>query len=341
MLIVIFFLGFAASESIPTAIFPLVINTWSGDFSGATQQAWNTISTGGSNLDAIVSGCSYCEVNKCGGSVGWDGHPDEIGEVTLDAQIMDGRTYAMGCVSDLRQIKNAIGVARAVMDYSTHTMLAGESATNFALMMGFQQENLTGPGATSDYDSWMAANCQPNFRKNVSPDPSKSCGPYTPLKQRQLVDQSKPNTISVDNHDTISMVVIDANGSFASGTSTNGADHKIPGRVGDGPIPGSGSYSDNTVGGCGSTGDGDSMMRYLPCVRVLEFMRGGDSPTTACQKVIKGMQQWYPNATTAVVAVNIKGEDGGASHGWGDIFTYSVVSPQTGGVVKVVQVKDI
>jgi len=65
-------------------------------------------------------------------------------------------------------------------------------------------------------------------------------------------------------HDTISMVAIDSKGNLASGTSTNGLTFKIPGRVGDGPIPGSGSWSDNEVGGCGATGNGDVLMRFLP-----------------------------------------------------------------------------
>uniref|UniRef100_A0A1J3EKZ9 beta-aspartyl-peptidase n=1 Tax=Noccaea caerulescens TaxID=107243 RepID=A0A1J3EKZ9_NOCCA len=72
-------------------------------------------------------------------------------------------------------------------------------------------------------------------------------------------------TYSQHNHDTISMAVIDKMGHIAVGTSTNGATFKIPGRVGDGPIAGSSAYADDEVGGCGAPGDGDVMMRFLPC----------------------------------------------------------------------------
>ena len=60
------------------------------------------------------------------------------------------------------------------------------------------------------------------------------------------------------------MVAIDPAGNVAAGTSTNGMTFKIPGRVGDSPIPGAGAYADSTVGGCGATGHGDILMRFLP-----------------------------------------------------------------------------
>lgn len=57
---------------------------------------------------------------------------------------------------------------------------------------------------------------------------------------------------------------MDSNGKIAAGTSTNGANHKIPGRVGDSPVPGAGAYADQEVGAAAGTGDGDVMMRFLP-----------------------------------------------------------------------------
>lgn len=83
-------------------------------------------------------------------------------------------------------------------------------------------------------------------------------------------------------HDTIGMVALDKNGSIACGTTTNGASYKIPGRVGDSPIPGAGAYCETGVGGATQTGDGDQMMRFLPSFAAVQYMRGGDSPTLAC-----------------------------------------------------------
>ena len=68
------------------------------------------------------------------------------------------------------------------------------------------------------------------------------------------------------------MIGINTKGTIVSGTSTNGAIHKVPGRLADSGVPGSGSYADSEVGGCGATGDGDVMMRFVPCYQVVESM---------------------------------------------------------------------
>ncbi|OBS59486.1 hypothetical protein A6R68_09389, partial [Neotoma lepida] len=64
-----------------------------------------------------------CETEQCDGTVGFGGSPDELGETTLDAMIMDGTAMDVGAVGGLRRIKNAIGVARKVLEHTTHTLL--------------------------------------------------------------------------------------------------------------------------------------------------------------------------------------------------------------------------
>jgi hypothetical protein len=80
----------------------------------------------------------------------------------------------------LHRIKNAIGVARSVLRYSTHSLLVGESATKFAIDMGFKDEDLHSNASIDAWNKWTNENCQPNFRRNVQPDPTTSCGPYIP-----------------------------------------------------------------------------------------------------------------------------------------------------------------
>lgn len=76
-----------------------------------------------------------------------------------------------------------------------------------------------------------------------------------------------------EGHDTIGMVAIDANGSIACGTSSNGASYKIPGRVGDSPVAGAGAYCETGIGGATATGDGDQMMRFLPSFAAVQYMK--------------------------------------------------------------------
>ncbi|XP_036407227.1 N(4)-(beta-N-acetylglucosaminyl)-L-asparaginase [Megalops cyprinoides] len=309
------------------AVLPLVINTW--PFQDATATAWKTLSSGGSVLDAVEKGCAQCEIDQCDGSVGYGGSPDETGETTLDAMIMNGDTMEVGAVGDLRRIKNAIGVARAVMEHTKHTFLVGESASVFAENMGFTAEDLTTDKSFSIFTKWLQGNCQPNYRQNVSPDPSKSCGPYKPhaLPQQRWRHQ----LIDIHAHDTIGMVVIDQAGRVAAGTSTNGARHKVPGRVGDSPIAGAGAYADSTAGGAAATGDGDVMMRFLPSYLAVELMRGGVDPSVACKTAITRIKRHFPGFFGAVICANTTGSYGAACNkvpGFSQ-FPYMVFNPKS------------
>lgn len=167
---------------------PLVINTWS--FVNATAGAWKQLKLNNDPLVAVEKGCSVCESERCDGTVGYGGSPDEHGESTLDALIMDGPTHRAGAVAGLRRIKNAISVAKSVMNYTKHTILVGDLATQFAIEMGFQQEDLHSVESMNKWIGWFERNCQPNFRTNVRPDPSSNCGPYKPLDQHETSSQN-------------------------------------------------------------------------------------------------------------------------------------------------------
>ncbi|KAM3831091.1 N(4)-(beta-N-acetylglucosaminyl)-L-asparaginase [Vipera latastei] len=310
-LVLLYGVGSLAAASAGAPQLPLVVNTWA--FKNANEIAWNTLQAGGSELDAVEKGCGQCEIEQCDGSVGYGGSPDEHGETTLDAMIMDGNTMQVGAVADLRRIKNAIGVARKVIEHTKHTFLVGESASLFAESMGFPSEDLTTQNSVSMYVNWLNQNCQPNFWKNVTPDASKSCGPYKQTAEFSKTEQSTSDRrIEVHNHDTIGMIVIGQSGNIAVGTSTNGANHKIQGRVGDSPIAGAGAYADSTAGAAAATGNGDIMMRFLPSYQAVEYMRTGIDPTMACQKVISRIQKYHPHFFGALICANTSGSYGAA-----------------------------
>ncbi|EDO35416.1 predicted protein, partial [Nematostella vectensis] len=162
---------------------PMVINTW--PFINVTEEGWARLQSGGSAVDAVVSGISYCEFHPCGHkpdepTVGFGGSPDESGETTLDAMIMDGTTHDVGAVGCLKEVKNAIAVARSVMQHTTHTLLVGEDATQFALRMKFPKEDLHTNNSRERWSKWHKNDCQPNFWESVHPNPKRHCGPYEP-----------------------------------------------------------------------------------------------------------------------------------------------------------------
>ncbi|KAJ7297571.1 hypothetical protein O6H91_Y048000 [Diphasiastrum complanatum] len=316
---------------------PLVISTW--PFVEAVEMAKAAVEGGASALDAVVDGCTTCENLRCDGSVGYGGSPDENGETTLDAMVMDGTTMNVGAVGALRSVKEAIRAAKLVLEYTEHTLLVGDQASAFAVSLGLPGPvNLSTTDSMQKWSTWRKHRCQPNFWENVLPDCHTSCGPYRPCQDKssplELGDcscdcwkrmlgggMSTMKGIGRRSHDTISMAVIDKDGRIAVGTSTNGATFKIPGRVGDGPIVGAAAYADDDVGACGATGDGDIMMRFLPCYQVVESMRLGLEPQLAANDAISRIRRKYPSFIGALFAINKDGVHAGAAHGW--TFQYS------------------
>jgi len=302
----------------------LVINTW--PLPNATAAAYKALERG-SLLDAIVDGCTNAEEDRKMTSVGWGGSPAENGETALDALIIDGVSHNMGAVGSMKRIKNAIRVARHVLENTKHTLLVGEDATKFAVEMGFIEEDLTSQESKEQWENWKAGKCQPNFWQNVIPDSTISCGPYQPKPfQFATKDTDREGLITEDNHDTIGMIAINSHGDIAAGTSTNGATFKITGRVGDSPIPGSGAYVDNEFGAAAATGDGDVMMRFLPSYQTVENMRSGMPPSEAAEHALRRIIKYYPHFEGALVAANKTGSFGAACYGW--TFQYSVMTPQ-------------
>lgn len=234
----------------------------------------------------------------------------------------------VGAVASMHEIKDAIAVARHVLENTRHTLLVGEQATKFAETMGFKRESLSTSRSQQLHEDWELDNCQPNFWTNVEPSPSEFCGPYKPISDNLY--ENSPNDInsffSSNNHDTIGMIAIDKFGNIAAGTSTNGARNKIPGRVGDSPICGSGAYAENKVGGAAATGDGDILMRFLPSFVAVEYMRHGAKPDHAGEKALMRIAQYYPSYVGAIVVVDKKGNYGAACHGM-DSFSFSVYNP--------------
>lgn len=327
----------------------VVVNTW--PFTRATAAAWAVLEKGGTHVDAAVAGTSECEALQCDGSVGFGGSPDEAGETTLDAMVMDAETMNVGSVGALRNVRSAAKAARLVLDYTQETLLVGDQATAFAVQMGLKYETLETPESREMYENWRNASCQPNYwattRGLLVPSPQSSCGPYSPAAQLRTIANANANAyafthadhvgtgrppITRENHDTIGMVVIDASGAIAAATSTNGANHKVAGRVGDSPIAGAGAYA-NRHGGCASTGDGDIMMRFLPCYQAIESMRLGSTPCEAAVDAISRITEFYPDMSGAVIVVGSDGSHAGAaSRVWHDVFKYSVQNDDTDGV---------
>ena len=223
--------------------FPAVVQTWAGEMEMAAASAYDTLVKTNDPVEAVVAGGLICQQRQCDHTVGYGGSPDESGDTTLDAMVMDGTTYRVGAVGYMRGVKNAIGVAREVMRRTEITFLAGLAAAQFAKQMGFEVlPNLEDAYSKKIFEDWKAQNCQPNYWRQgqVSPDPSSSCGPYSPINNGTGLTPKTTCDVHQKNHDTISIIAINSEGKIATGVTTNGLNHKIVGRIGDSPIPGAG-----------------------------------------------------------------------------------------------------
>lgn len=280
------------------------VATWPfGKF--ACQKALDVARQTGNMIDAIEQGIWVTESDVKNASVGIGGIPNAEGDVELDACIMSGPDHAAGSVAGLRDILHPISVARAVMENTPHVMLVGQGALDFAIQSGFNKTNLLTDNQKQNWQDWQTENA-------AQPE----------------VDQ--------ENHDTIAMLGVDEKGNLFGGCSTSGWGYKLPGRVGDSPIIGSGLYIDNQFGAAGATGLGENVMRHCGSFLVVEMMRQGAAPTEACELAIKRIAEVDPKSLDELdinfVALNKSGEFGAAGTSKG--FKYSVVDKSSSQVLE-------
>jgi len=211
----------------------------------ANRAARETLARGGSALDAAVAGAQAVELDTRVDSVGWGGLPNAEGFVELDAGVMDGSTLRIGAVVALRDIRTPAAVARRVMERTRHAMLAGDGALRFAREQGFHTEETLTLDARDRWREWA------------------------------LGERTDPG------HDTVGVVAIDRSGRVAAACTTSGLRWKLPGRVGDSPLVGSGFYADDAVGAAVATGVGEDIVRVCGSFLIVEGMRRGLEPAEA------------------------------------------------------------
>ena len=278
----------AAQAGSKAQVKPIVVSTWPTG-KDVNTAAWKVLSANGRALDAVEAGARQIEdtMSCC---VGLTGYPDRDGIVTLDSCIMDENANC-GAVAALEQIKHPVSVARMVMEKTPHVLLAGAGAQQFALANGFKLESKElSPDAEKAYQNWLKKS---NYKPVINIESKKGNGPFAP----SIFDDGTLN------HDTMALVALDASNNMSGAVTTSGLAFKMHGRVGDSPIIGAGLFVDNEVGSAVSTGVGEETIRICGSHTVVELMRNGDSPETACRKAVERIVKRNPGkAKTMQVA---------------------------------------
>jgi beta-aspartyl-peptidase (threonine type) len=219
----------------------------------AAAAAWEVLRSGGSALDAVVLAASILEDDPTF-NAGTGATLTASGDVELDASLMDGPTLGAGAVACVKDVRNPILLARAVLERSGHVLLVGEGASGFAREVGipaWPNQRLVIPQQRARFDAALGVKPAPEGGGTMGPAPR------------------------------------DRDGHVAAATSTGGTFLKRPGRVGDSPIIGAGTYADDRLAAVSSTGHGEPIIRITLARLVADLVGAGRSASEAAAEGIR------------------------------------------------------
>ena len=298
-------------------------------------------------LEALVEGVTIIELDPEETSVGRGSLPNADGVVQLDACCMDGPRRRAGGVAALEDVATAARVAQCVMRETSHHLLVGPGAQDFAVARGFVREDLLTPKARGLWIEWRRRMDARPDSGSESPAARVDAGYAVGLDMSRegLVDATyldkREDAVTLDvkfaNHlwGTINCNAVGPRGELCGVTTTSGLAWKIPGRVGDSPILGAGLYVRQGVGAAGSTGRGEATLYNLSSFAIVDAMRRGAHPRDAGMAALRQIlddtidprllnAHGRPNFNVKFYVVNAAGEFAGVALYGGDAVRYAV-----------------
>lgn len=252
---------------------------------------------GGAAIDAMVSGIGKVEREARVRSVGYGGWPNMLGEMELDAGVMDGSTRQVGAVGAVPATLPVSALAHEVMKHLPHVMLTGAGARRFATERGFAVDEVLHPDSKRVW--WE------RLQEEMSPA-QLAAFPDIPLAPLS-------NTITDPERvrDTTVFLGRDAGDNIGVVTSTSGWAWKYPGRLGDSPIPGAGFYADSRYGAAACTHTGEMTMRCGTSRSIVLAMRLGHTLEDAIKLAVEELAELKTGFLAGVV---IHAIDAGGNH---------------------------
>ena len=207
---------------------------------GIAQRAVDALRAGQAALDVVEQ--AVVELEDCEHfNAGRGAVLNRDGEVELDAAIMDGRDRSAGAVCAVRCVRNPVRAARAVMEAGEHVLLAGSGADRMAVQRGLP---VAGP-------DWFVLD-----DRRAQLEAARAEG-------RVSLDHDERWSAAQHVSGTVGAVALDAHGHLAAATSTGGMTNKAPGRVGDSPLIGAGTFADDDSCALSATGHGEFYIRRV------------------------------------------------------------------------------
>ena len=265
---------------------------------------------GGTVTDAVLTAIRAVERNVDDHSVGMAGLPNLLGDVELDASIMEGTGLRAGAVGALRDHGDAIDIAHRVMLELPHAFLAGEGAGRFAKELGFPVEDLSTDASRA---IWAQRATEAGERSS-----------YFRHMRELVAETTSDPQFPEPPHGTVDVIAIDDSGAIVCGVSTSGWAWKYPGRIGDSPVIGAGNYADARYGAAACTGRGEMALRCCTAHSVVTFLRFGmtlDAALTLAAEDLRHLDDPYASEMN-IVAVTIDGRHGGVSTASGKTYVW-------------------
>ncbi|MFH8793317.1 isoaspartyl peptidase/L-asparaginase family protein [Streptomyces sp. NPDC017941] len=247
---------------------------------GALRAGRKVLGRGGSSVDAVQAAVVELEddplFNAGKGAV----FTADAGH-ELDASIMRGSDLKAGAVAGVKSLRNPIAGARAVMDKSPHVLLAGEGADDFGARHGLRTVTQDYYWTQARWDALMAA------KEQEKGDRGRGGGQGVPGGRRAA--DSPAALPDAQSKGTVGAVAVDRRRDLAAATSTGGMTNKLPGRVGDSPLIGSGTYAKNGTVAASATGAGEVFIRGAATSTISHLMefKGVGVASAAYEVVVK------------------------------------------------------
>ncbi|NLV90928.1 MAG: isoaspartyl peptidase/L-asparaginase [Firmicutes bacterium] len=228
----------------------------------ACELGYQTLVRGGSALDAVEAAVRCMEDDPIF-DAGTGSYYNLCGEIEMDASIMTSAGEGAG-VACIQRVQNPISVARKVMETTPHVLIVGEGAELFARLHGFPEY---------DPATEMA-------RRLLEEQVAK-----LPEELREVLKRYQEIRKKHKSYSTVGAVAVDGRGLIAAATSTGGNPQKLPGRVGDTPILGAGTFAASAAG-ASATGHGEGIIKLGVTRTVVEAVNKGREVDTACQDIV-------------------------------------------------------
>lgn len=257
----------------------------------ATKVGFEILKRNGSALDAVEAAVMQMEDDEVF-NAGLGSALTIDKQIEMEASIMDGKTLNAGAVGLLRDIKNPIHLARLVMENTDHVFIVGHGAEKLANIFGLERRN---PLTEYRVQAW---------RKE-----KEKLAKIRRLSKLHKLITSYPRLLESE---TVGAVALDKNNDVAVATSTGGFTLKFPGRIGDSPLIGCGTYADNECGACSATGIGEVAIKLVLAKTTCESMRNGNSAQEAVEKSITLANLKMNGLEMGLIAVDASGKIGAA-----------------------------